>query len=125
MVLDLAPAPIEKSGFKHGAATAREEALLNAQKKQEEQTKLIKAHAGGSKNKTVTVPQVSTGASSDGDVNKHISLANETLMKQQAAAEFDKLALSNKVGGRKRKAKKTKRKSSRKSRKTRRNKRKN
>lgn len=132
MVLNLAPAPFEMSGFDHGATNAREEALLNAQKKQEEQTELNRMHAGGSR---VEVPQISTGAGSDDQLNKHIAAANKTLMHQQAAAEFDKLALTNSVkkGGRKQKSKKSMRKSKRKStkkakktaRKTRRNKRKN
>jgi hypothetical protein len=107
------PIPFMKSGFQYGASTAREEALMRAQTKQEEQASTNNQHAGGS----VTVPQVHTGAASDGMLNKNIAEANEVFMKQQEASKFDKLAVSNSItkGGRKRKAKKSAKKSKRKS----------
>ncbi len=119
------PIPFMKSGFQYGASTAREEALIRAQTKQEEQTKMIREHSGGGGD--ITVPQIHTGAASDAQLNKNIAEANKVYMDQREASKFDKLAVSNSItkGGRKRKAKKSKRKSVKKSKKTRRNKRKN
>jgi len=114
------PIPFVSHSYKYGASTAREEALRAGQKAQEEQTEMIKQHAGG-----ITVPQIHTGTSADGELNKHIANMNKNYMDQQENSKFDKLALANKVGGKKRKAKKSKRKSVKKSKKTRRNKRKN
>lgn len=95
------PIPFMKSGFQYGASTAREEALIRAQTKQEEQTKMIREHSGGG---DITVPQVHTGVASDDQLNKNIAEANEVYMKQREASKFDKLALSNSIttGGRKR-----------------------
>jgi hypothetical protein len=127
------PAPYKQIGFQFGASTAREQALRKSMDAGARQTAINQAHSGGSKEQ-ITVPQISTGASSDRQLNEHIAGVNKALMDQQANSEFDRLALSNsiKTGGRKRKSgrkttksKKTTRKTTRKTRKHRKNKRKN
>ena len=97
----VSPIPLVKHSYLYGASTAREEALLNAQNSQERQTSMNKLHAGGSKGGQIVVPQIYTGASSDTQLNEHISQINHTFMKHQENSKFDELALSNKKGGRK------------------------
>ena len=131
------PAPYKQIGFQFGASTAREEALRKSMDATARQTAINQAHSGGSKEQ-ITVPQISTGASSDKQLNQHIAGVNKALMDQQANSEFDKLAVSNSIksGGRKQKnsrkttkskktTRKTTRKTARKTRKHRKNKRKN
>jgi hypothetical protein len=115
------PVPFMKSGYAYGGRTPGEDALLRRMDAGARQTEMNKTHAGGGQ---IIVPQIYTGASSDGQLNEHIKNINGGLMEQQENSRFDKLALYNKTGGRKRKSgrktKKTKktRKSSRKQKKT-------
>ena len=104
MVVKAEPIPFMKHAFHYGARTAREEALLKGLDASSRQAEMNKAHAGGSKN-MITVPQIYTGASSDNQLNKHITELNRKYMEHTENSKFDKLAISNKTGGRKRKIK--------------------
>ena len=123
MVVKVEPVPFMKNAFQYGARTAREEAMLKGMDAIDRQNDMNQKHAGGGKQ--IIVPQVYTGASSDSQLNKHIASANEALIKHNTNREFDELALSNKIGGRKRKyggkSKKTKKTKKTKNKKTRRN----
>ena len=114
-----APIPFMSHAYKYGASTAREEALLKAKNDQEEQTNMIRQHAGSK----ITVPQIHTGSSSDTELNKHIANMNKTYMDHYENSKYDKLALSNKIGGRKRKVGRKTKKSKKNKRKSRRTKR--
>jgi hypothetical protein len=119
------PVPYERIGFQFGSSNAREEALRKSMDAIHRQTAINKAHSGGSKEE-ITVPQFSTGASSDRQLNQHIAAANKVFIDQKENSQYDRLALSNsiKTGGRKRKSgRKTKK--SKKTRKTRKSMRKN
>lgn len=115
--------PLAKHEYKHGASNPREEALLKANDASDRQTMINKAHSGGSKGGQITVPQVYTGSSSDGQLNKNIAQANKAVIDHEENSKYDKLAISNKIGGR-RKQKRTKKtkKTVRKTRKTKRHK---
>lgn len=99
------PIPFTKHAYKYGATTARKEALCKGMDASERQANMNKTHAGGSK---IVIPQIYTGSSSDGELNKHIVETNKALMTHDENRKFDKLALSNKVGGRKKRTRKTK-----------------
>lgn len=116
-----APIPFVSRAFEYGASTAREEALLKAKNDQEQQTNMIKQHAGGK----ITVPQIHTGSSSDEELNKHIANMNKEYMDHNENSKYDKLAVSNIKGGRKRKVGRKTKKSKKNKRKSRRTKRTN
>lgn len=101
MVVNAEPIPYMKNAFQYGARTAREEALLKGLNASKIQADMNKKHAGGAK--TMTVPQFHTGMTT-GAVNPNTLSAalNKSLTQHQANSEFDKLAKSNKIGGKRR-----------------------
>jgi hypothetical protein len=116
-MVKIQPMPYVKSGYNYGATTAREEAMLKGLDAGYKQAEMNKKHSGGSKETTMTVPQITTGASGDADINSHIASLNKTLTEHQENSKFDMLALTNSVvkkGGVKRNRKTKKSRSMRK-----------
>ena len=109
------PMPHIALGYQYGASTAREEAMLKGMNAGYEQAAMNKKHLGGSK---MTVPQFHTGASGDAAINSHMASLNASLTEHRANSVFDKLAITNSVGGGRKKRRTNKKKKTHKKKKT-------
>jgi hypothetical protein len=95
MVTNTEPIPYMKHGFKYGATSPREEALLKGLDASSRQAQMVREHTGGGE---MTVPQFHTGLT-QGPVNPNTLATglNKSLTQHAANSEFDKLAISNKT----------------------------